>query len=1297
MRLLEAYDGPDGLLDFRLTRDYDPGSVPLYAILSHTWGPDSEEVSLQDLRDGVGKVKAGYDKIRFCGRQARSDGLTFFWIDTCCIDKSNSAELAEALNSMFRWYRNASLCYVFLSDVTSPTDTAWTSAFRASRWFTRGWTLQELIAPTTVQFFAKDGSLLGDKHSLLSLIVEITGISEEAITGRRPLGDFSLQERFSWADKRQTKREEDWAYSLLGIFGVFIPPIYGEGRESAEHRLRNAIRDAVRTGKQVETKEAHFIMPYLSNPEFVKRPELFEELKARFDYGSNHTDGTSQSRVSLFGLGGVGKTQIAIAFVYWLRQVHKDVSVFWVHASTTERFQQAYASFAQQLGILDDNKDPGRDESATLHGGDPGQDELNLVKLWLERKDVGRWLLVIDNADDAEIFFRPKGTPSDKASSNNKHLASYIPECAHVSILITTRNKQTGLRLSKQRRPIAVGNMGDAESQELLSIKLDNSTSEDRQKLANLLESLPLALAQAAAFMQENTMSISQYIALLDKKPAEVLDAEFEAPDRDQAIPHAVMQTWKISFEEIKRQSPLAGHLLSFMALIDRQAIPLEFLEHYVKSHHPDPQNTRSIRLATALGVLKAYSFVTEDKSSGLDMHRLVHLSTQRWLEEQGELHRFSGQALHTVAEVFPEDPDYEDRATCSVHLPHVRAVLKHQNSGSEIEKLCRASLLDNAAEYLHDLWQYADARALAEESLALRSSILGDEHRSTLTVMRRLVWITVHEAGHEDRTQLEAAENMAQQIYETSSRLFGEEDELTLDAIHTLAAVYYYQDRSDEAEALWVGCLDARRKQNNGRKCRTDMVSLAITYVRQGRWKEAEDLMLEIMGLQKDDGMNEEHPSMLRSVDLLSRIYVGQERYEEVLPLSLKAFDISRRVAGEDDKQTISAMEELSWIYGKLNLGEKSADFALKVFEARTKSLGERHPDTLGSMHELVRIYINLGRYQEALSLVIELVDKRTTVLGEEHLDTLESMYAASFVYHRLGRHEECLDLSLKELSTRRKVQGEDHPKLAWTLQNIIRSEMQLGQYEEAEAHAKRCLALRRKSPGPEDVDTLRTMALLAELYSLKPVGRYKEALALFQETLGIAERLGVLAPDDDLIAFVRSGITRCQEHLEAQDVERARDMNVLEEVNLKATSEDPKNVQGTTPEEIEGHRITQSRDSHDVEERPERPPYPDANLSAGPRSEPDEKETTMPGEEKHQPIPNTEADDPEPTPAVQAVEREQSATTGEKTEGTPANSIQPNIKSGDANAAESSPQPRRRLREAFNVRGWSRKWREK
>ena len=234
-----------------LTKDLTGSNIPQYATLSHTWGPDFEEVTFQNFRDGVEKNKAGYDKIRFCADQAQHHGLQHFWIDTCCIDKANNAEIAEAINSMFRWYRDAARCYVYLSDVLamSPqqdglsTNQPWEAAFRLSRWFTRGWTLQELLAPASVQFFSRDGMLLGDKESLQQQIHEITGIAIPALQGE-PLDGFNIEERFTWAERRQTTREEDWAYSLLGIFGIFMPLIYGEGKAHAVRRLEKAIAEA---------------------------------------------------------------------------------------------------------------------------------------------------------------------------------------------------------------------------------------------------------------------------------------------------------------------------------------------------------------------------------------------------------------------------------------------------------------------------------------------------------------------------------------------------------------------------------------------------------------------------------------------------------------------------------------------------------------------------------------------------------------------------------------------------------------------------------------------------------------------------------------------------------------------------------------------------------------------------------------------------------------------------------------------------------------------------------------------
>ena len=197
--------------------------------------------------------KAGYKKIQFCGEQAARDGLIHFWVDTCCIDKSKHGELPKAINSMFRWYRNAVRCYVFLSDVPiSPSGTSsesddqpWAQAFRESRWFKRGWTLQELIAPPRVHFFSETGRKLGCKVSLEQQICEITNIHPRALHGA-PLSQFAVVDRLSWTENRETKYEEDMVYSLLGIFDAHLSPCYGEGRNKAFNRLNEQIEEELK-------------------------------------------------------------------------------------------------------------------------------------------------------------------------------------------------------------------------------------------------------------------------------------------------------------------------------------------------------------------------------------------------------------------------------------------------------------------------------------------------------------------------------------------------------------------------------------------------------------------------------------------------------------------------------------------------------------------------------------------------------------------------------------------------------------------------------------------------------------------------------------------------------------------------------------------------------------------------------------------------------------------------------------------------------------------------------------------
>ncbi|KAF2876225.1 heterokaryon incompatibility protein-domain-containing protein [Massariosphaeria phaeospora] len=336
MRLL--YTASDGKL--RWTKDIVRNEdIPPYAILSHTWG--EQEVVFDDLKDieNVEDIdaqsKEGYQKIRFCAQQAERDGLNHFWVDTCCIDKANNTELSKSINSMFRWYQSAKRCYVFLSDVENDTlEGNGESVFRQSRWFNRGWTLQELLAPHYVEFFSKDGARLGDKDSLKHLIHEVTGIPIEALLGS-DLSEFDVAQRFSWAANRQTTEEEDGAYCLFGIFGVHLPLIYGEGKENALDRLRSAAILKHKGRSHDQEERLGKICSWLSTPDpstnYHKAHKqrqadtgLWLLESAKFAEWKE----SAASRLWLYGIPRCGKTILSSTIVeHLLQHCHDDTSM----------------------------------------------------------------------------------------------------------------------------------------------------------------------------------------------------------------------------------------------------------------------------------------------------------------------------------------------------------------------------------------------------------------------------------------------------------------------------------------------------------------------------------------------------------------------------------------------------------------------------------------------------------------------------------------------------------------------------------------------------------------------------------------------------------------------------------------------------------------------------------------------------------------------------------------------------------------------------------------------------------
>jgi hypothetical protein len=418
MRLLEYIGDGFTFKDFD-----DPDTIPPYAILSHTW-KEGDEATFDELTNGTGRVKKGYKKIEFCGQQAKRDGLEYFWVDTCCINKANKAELSHAINSMFRWYRNATRCYVYLSDVSNPLPNArddidprpWESDFRKSKWFTRGWTLQELLAPHSVEFFSWEGRRLGDKESLIQQIHVITGIPQVALQGA-PLSQFNVNQRMSWIEHRQTTLEEDRVYSLLGIFGVYIPTIYGEGIARASKRLMDEIDKLERCIQDLRATDPRDDKKRIENTKGGLLEDSYRWILKNPDFRQWYDSQQSQL-LWIKGDPGKGKTMLLCGVVNELKKslAKTDLLSYFFCQATDTRINNATAVLRGLLYLLVDQQPLliSHIQKKHDHAGKALFEDTNawvaLSEIFtsiLQDPNLGRTYLIVDALDECMVD-RPK-------------------------------------------------------------------------------------------------------------------------------------------------------------------------------------------------------------------------------------------------------------------------------------------------------------------------------------------------------------------------------------------------------------------------------------------------------------------------------------------------------------------------------------------------------------------------------------------------------------------------------------------------------------------------------------------------------------------------------------------------------------------------------------------------------------------------------------------------------------------------------------------------------------------------
>ncbi|KAL1985939.1 hypothetical protein VTN96DRAFT_7204 [Rasamsonia emersonii] len=757
-----------------------------------------------------------------------------------------------------------------------------------------------------------------------------------------------------------------------------------------------------------EAERSIFMIPYSRNPDFVGRNEILHQLKDR-----SKSIGEAHSRVALFGLGGVGKSHIAIQFAYLLRESRPEVSVFWIHASSPDRIYEGFRKIAHECDI------PGAE--------DEDEDVLSLVKTWLESTSQ-RWLLIIDNADDMSLFLPSNTTYQGKDSSipfePTLCISDYLPECSQGSILITTRNRAAAVAFNggRPRDLIEVKPMTELESTDLIKSKLTNDSSHHSEseinELADLLDHLPLALVQAAAFMQQNMISVSEYLALLkdgEETQMDLLCEAFQTLGRDSQVPNAVATTMMLSINQIKGKQPRAIEILSLMAFLDRQEIPKEFVQK---------KQDRILDLTKALGVLKAFSLIAEGQTPGTySLHRLVQLVVRKWLILEGQDREYAEKALEKVDALFP-DAEFENWKICAAYLPHAQSVLEFTQNAEGQNLRNRIHLQAGIAYYMWSQGRYKEAEELDIQVLEAKKKEVGLEHMETVECMSYLA------STYADQGRWAEAEELDRQVVELRKKLLGPEHPDTLTSISVLAKTYMHLGRLGEAETLAADVLEKTKNRlgSSHLDTLTDMNVLASIYIDQEQWGKAEELCLHVCRLRQEK-LGIEHPDTLTTMYLLAIINAGTGRYGEAEKLALQVVKGREKQYGPTHHLTLDAKGRLASIYGNLGKWKEAEILTRQVLDGRMEQLGPSHPDTLTTKANLAILYSNQDLLDQAEELEVEVVEQEKHILEPDDPSRLVTVSNLAWTRKRKGQHAEAVELMEEVVRLRTKRLGSDHP----------------------------------------------------------------------------------------------------------------------------------------------------------------------------------------------------------------------------------------------------------------------------
>ncbi|CAJ2506644.1 Uu.00g078300.m01.CDS01 [Anthostomella pinea] len=859
------------------------------------------------------------------------------------------------------------------------------------------------------------------------------------------------------------------------------------------------------------------IIPFGQDNDFIQRGNTLDRI-----HQASATPGT---RIALVGLGGVGKSQLAIEYAYQVRQRSPDTWVFWVHASNATRYKQSFREIADHVKI------PGRDE--------PQSNIFQLVCGWLRGGRDRRWRLILDNVDDAGFLLEPPSRNEDGQTGHaDGRLVDYLPNCENGSVLVTSRSMSAAEDLVEPYSIIQVEPMSEAEAIALVEKKLrPEQDSKNTTALAAALERMPLAIVQATAYISKKAprYSVRQYLEKFeqsDRKKANLLDYDAGKLRRDREARNSIIITWQISFDHIRRTRPSAADLLSLMSFYDRQGIPESLLQSPDEKERPMSTPNRYQRSPALHGsasdqesseedvesdssmdnqfemdvsTLRDYSFIsTVEDGRTFEMHSLVQLATRQWLEAAGRQEQWKSQFIRRLDAQLPTGA-YENWAICRALLPHAVSA-GAQRPKDRVSLEAWTSILYKASWYFQQMGQGPEAQSMAEDAMKYRTKILGRTHEESLAAIEMVGQVC------NLRGQWSPAEKLFVEVMETRKQKLGPDHPDTLTSMANLALTYWNQGRWEEAEKLFMEVMETSKQKlgPDHPDTLTSMANLASTYRNQGRWEEAEKLDVEVMETRKQK-LGPDHPDTLTSMSNLASTYRNQGRWEEAEKLDVKMMETRKQKLGPDHPSTLTGMANLASTYRNQGRWEEAEKLDVEVMETRKQKLGPDHPSMLTSMANLASTYRNQGRWEEAEKLEVEVMEMSKQKLGPDHPSTLTSMGNLASTYRNQGRWEEAEKLEVEVMETRKQKLGPDHPSTLTSMGNLASTYWNQGRWEEAEKLEVEVMETRKQKLGPDHPSTLTSMANLASTYWNQ--GRWEEAEKLEVEVM--ETRKQKLGPD--------------------------------------------------------------------------------------------------------------------------------------------------------------------------------------